>query len=40
MGGQLRIVLGLTITDGKIASIEAVAEPERLRQFDLEILSD
>ncbi|MGB0084008.1 MAG: sigma-70 family RNA polymerase sigma factor [Rhodomicrobiaceae bacterium] len=36
--GQLRIVLKLTITDGKITAIEAIADPERLSRLDLEIL--
>jgi RNA polymerase sigma factor (sigma-70 family) len=34
-GGQLRIVLALTITGGKIAEINAIADPERLGQFDV-----
>ena len=38
--GRLFLVLNLTIKDGKIAEIEAVADPERLRQFDLAILDD
>ena len=37
-GGRLRIALNLTITGDRIAGIEAVAEPERLRQFDLAVL--
>jgi RNA polymerase sigma-70 factor (ECF subfamily) len=36
--GKLRIVLGITITANKIAAIEAIADPERLRQLDLAIL--
>jgi hypothetical protein len=35
MGGRLRIALSLTITDDRIVGIEAVADPERLRQVDL-----
>jgi RNA polymerase sigma factor (sigma-70 family) len=37
-GGRLRIALNLTIADDRIAVIEAVADPERLRQFDLMVL--
>jgi hypothetical protein len=36
LGGRLRIALNLTITDDRI---EAVADPERLRQFDLTVLN-
>jgi RNA polymerase sigma-70 factor (ECF subfamily) len=38
-GGRLRIALNLTITDDRIVGIEAVADPERLRQFDLTVLN-
>jgi RNA polymerase sigma-70 factor (ECF subfamily) len=38
LGGRLRIALNLTITDDRIAGIEAVADPERLQQFDLAVL--
>jgi RNA polymerase sigma factor (sigma-70 family) len=37
-GGQLRIVLGLTFTNGKIAAIEAIADPARIAAFDVEPL--
>jgi RNA polymerase sigma factor (sigma-70 family) len=37
-GGRLRIVLVLTIADGKIAEINAIADPERLGQFDVTAL--
>ena len=37
-GGQLRIVLGLTFADGKIAAIEAIADPARIAAFDVEPL--
>ena len=40
IGGRLRIVLGLTITEGKIVEIEAVADPARLRQLNLTVLSN
>lgn len=38
MGGQLRIVLRLTMKDDKIAGVEAIADAERLGRFDLEVL--
>ena len=38
--GHLYLVLNLTIRNGKIAEIEAVADPTRLRQFDLALLDD
>jgi ketosteroid isomerase-like protein len=38
--GQLLLVLGLTITRGKIVAIDVVGDPERLRQLDLAVLSD
>ena len=38
LGGQLRIVVGLTIAHDRIVAIEAVADPERIRDMDLEIL--
>jgi RNA polymerase sigma factor (sigma-70 family) len=37
-GGRLRMVLRFTIIGGRISEIDAVAEPERLRQLDLAIL--
>jgi len=36
--GRLFLVLRLTIRHGKIAGIDAVADPERLRQLDLAVL--
>ena len=36
--GRLFLVFGLTITGGKIAAIDVVADPARLRQIDLAIL--
>ncbi len=39
MGGRLRIALNLTITGDRIVGIEAIADPERLRQFDLTVLN-
>jgi hypothetical protein len=38
--GRLLLVLDLTITDGKIVAIDVVADPTRLRQLDLAVLSD
>jgi len=38
-GGHLRIVMTLTFADGKIAEINALADPERLGQFEVEVLS-
>jgi RNA polymerase sigma-70 factor (ECF subfamily) len=39
MGGQLRIALKLAIADNRIVGIEAVADPERLGQFDVAVLN-
>jgi RNA polymerase sigma factor (sigma-70 family) len=39
-GGQPRVVFGFRIEHGKIVTIELVADPERIRQLDLEIRSD
>ncbi|MBY3085936.1 sigma-70 family RNA polymerase sigma factor [Rhizobium laguerreae] len=39
-GGQTRIAVTLTIADGKIVAIDAVADPERLRQISYSILQD
>jgi RNA polymerase sigma-70 factor (ECF subfamily) len=39
LGGRLRIALNLTITDDRIVGIEAVADPERLRGFDVTVLN-
>ncbi|MBS0529856.1 MAG: sigma-70 family RNA polymerase sigma factor [Proteobacteria bacterium] len=38
IGSQIRIVLKLTLTNDRIAAIEAIAEPGRLGDFDVEIL--
>ena len=37
--GQLLLILNVTIVNGKITAIEAIADPERLAEFDLAILS-
>jgi hypothetical protein len=39
-GGRPRVVFGFTITRGKIAAIDLLADPERLTQLDLAVLSD
>jgi RNA polymerase sigma factor (sigma-70 family) len=38
--GRLLMVLDFTIEDGKIVAIDAIADPERVRQLDLAMLSD
>jgi RNA polymerase sigma-70 factor (ECF subfamily) len=38
--GRLFLVLNVTITGGKIAEINVVADPERLQQLDLAVLDD
>jgi len=38
--GRLRIVLAFTIRRGRIVAIDVVADPERLHQLDLGVLSD
>jgi RNA polymerase sigma-70 factor (ECF subfamily) len=37
-GGQLRIVLRLTIAGDRIAGVEAVADAERIDAFEVEVL--
>ncbi|HKU99140.1 MAG TPA: RNA polymerase subunit sigma-70, partial [Vineibacter sp.] len=39
-GGRLRVVLRLAFRNGRIAGIEAIADPERLRQINLAVLRD
>jgi RNA polymerase sigma-70 factor (ECF subfamily) len=39
-GGQPRVVFGFTIARGTIVEIDLVADPERLRQLDLVVVSD
>ncbi|HEU4945711.1 MAG TPA: sigma-70 family RNA polymerase sigma factor [Kribbella sp.] len=36
--GRLFLVLGFTITDGKITEIDVIADPDRLRHLDLAVL--
>jgi len=38
LGGQLRIVLRLTVAGDRIAAVEAVADAERIATFDVEVL--
>jgi RNA polymerase sigma factor (sigma-70 family) len=38
--GRLLLVLGFTITRGRIVEVDVVADPERLRQLDLAVLND
>ncbi|RWY89283.1 sigma-70 family RNA polymerase sigma factor [Rhizobium leguminosarum] len=38
--GQLRVVVALSIADGRIAAIDAIADPEHLEQLDYSILRD
>jgi len=39
-GGRLLMVLNFTIRRGKIVEIDAIAEPERLRQLNLAVLNE
>ena len=38
-GGRPRVVFGFTITRGKIVAIDILADPARLHQLDLAVLS-
>jgi RNA polymerase sigma-70 factor (ECF subfamily) len=38
--GRLLMVLDFTIRDGKIVTIDAIADPERVRQLDLAMLTE
>jgi RNA polymerase sigma factor (sigma-70 family) len=40
LAGQPVAVVGFTVSRGKIAEIYAIADPERLRRFDLAVLDD
>ena len=40
IGGRLRLVLRFTIAQGRIAEIDVVGDPERLRALDLAVLGD
>ncbi|MEH2505960.1 hypothetical protein V1290_004771 [Bradyrhizobium sp. AZCC 1578] len=39
LGGQLRIVVRLTISGDRISAVEAVADAERIEQFDVNLLT-
>jgi RNA polymerase sigma-70 factor (ECF subfamily) len=39
-GGQLFSVMGFTVADGRIVAIDALGDPERLRELDLTVLDD
>ena len=39
-GGRLLLVLGITVANGKIVGIDAVADPERLARLDLSVFDD
>lgn len=39
-GGRLRVVLRLAFREGRIAGIDAIADPEHLRQITLAVLRD
>jgi RNA polymerase sigma factor (sigma-70 family) len=38
--GQLYVVMGFTVSRGKIVEIDAIIDPERLRRLDLPVLGD
>lgn len=38
--GQLRVVVALTIAGGRIAAIDAIADPDHLERLDYSILRD
>jgi RNA polymerase sigma-70 factor (ECF subfamily) len=38
--GRLRIVLALTISDDRIMAIDAIADPEHVAQFDVQIFTN
>ena len=40
VGGQLYVVMGFTVSRGKIVEIDAIIDPERLRRLDLPVLGD
>jgi hypothetical protein len=39
-GRRPRVVFGFRISKGKIVEIDLMADPERLRRIDLEVLGD
>ena len=40
VGGQLYVVMGFTVSRGKIVEIDAIIDPERLRRLDLPVLDN
>jgi len=40
LAGQPVAVVGFTVSRGKIAEIYAMADPERIRGFDLTLIDD
>ena len=38
LGGQLRILLAITIQDDRISAINAIADPDEIKTFDVEVL--
>jgi hypothetical protein len=39
-GGKVRVAFDFTIANGRVAAIDLIADPDRLRQLDLVILGD
>jgi len=39
VGARPVAVMGFTVVDGRVASIEALADPERLQHLDLDVLA-
>ena len=39
-GGEPRVVFRFMVTRGRIAGIDILADPERLRRLDLAVLDD
>lgn len=39
LGGRTRVALTFTVVDGRILGIEAVADPDQLRELDIELLA-
>ena len=39
-GGEPEVAFGFTTTEGKIVAIELIADRERIRELDVEILKD
>jgi RNA polymerase sigma factor (sigma-70 family) len=40
VGGQLYVVMGFTVSRGKIVEIDAIIDPERIRRLDLPVLDN